>query len=371
MAEPLIAILGSVDPRREKELQLRDPVMACRAAEEIGVELAKQGCRVLVSCPATPQAEFAEALVVRGYVKSGVARSNSIEVHRPIVSPLPPFAEEGMHHELFKYELIDNEDWAIASFLSLAKADGMMILGGGQSTLIAGLVGVGYRVPTVSLAGFGGRAQEIWALLRSSEHKLATPEELNLMAQPGWNADSARRCVGTLLNQRKRKQQGVDPTLAREHRRVIAIAALALSFFVALLVAIAEYSRGENLSRMLSYVLFCAPALAGAGGSLVRIVFDWTQAAKRLASQGPPVISAALGAVAGGVSGLFFILAQKIAIGDLQTKQAIILLPFVLIVGLVAGLTLDKVFPKLLSLDVVKTEALEGKPSVLEAGTNK
>src|SRR5437879_2337169 len=73
MAEPLIAILGSVDPRREKELQLRDPVMACRAAEEIGVELAKQGCRVLVSCPATPQAEFAEALVVRGYVKSGVA----------------------------------------------------------------------------------------------------------------------------------------------------------------------------------------------------------------------------------------------------------------------------------------------------------
>jgi len=83
------------------------------------------------------------------------------------------------------------------------------------------------------------------------------------------------------------------------------------------------------------------------------------------------VISAALGAVAGGVSGLFFILAQKIAIGDLQTKQAIILLPFVLIVGLVAGLTLDKVFPKLLSLDVVKTEALEGKPSVLEAGTNK
>ena len=171
-----------------------------------------------------------------------------------------------MHHELFKYELIDNEDWAIASFLSLAKADGMMILGGGQSTLIAGLVGVGYRVPTVSLAGFGGRAQEIWALLRSSDNKLATPEELSLMAQPGWNADSARRCVGTLLNQRKRKQQGVDPTLAREHRRVIAIAALALSFFVALLVAIAEYSRGENLSRMLSYVLFCAPALAGAGG---------------------------------------------------------------------------------------------------------
>jgi hypothetical protein len=360
MAEPLIAILGSVDPRREAELKLRNPPVACSAAEAIGMELAKGGCRILVSCPSTPQAEFAEALVVRGYVKTGVAHKDSIEVHRPLRTPLPPFAEEATHAELFRYDLKESEDWAIASFLSLARADGMVILGGGQSTLIAGLVGVGYRVPMLSLAGFGGRAEEIWALLRSSDHKLATPSELALMAQPGWTADSARRCVEALLNQQKRKREGIDPGLGSERKRVITIAVVALLLFVGLLVPVAEYSRGDSLSRLLSYALFWVPALAGAVGSLVRTVLDWAQANKRLATQVPAAISVALGAVAGGVSGLFFVLAQKIAIGKLQAEQAIILLPFVLIVGLVAGLTFDKVFPKLLSLDVVRTDALQG-----------
>jgi len=365
VAEPLIAILGSVDPRREAELQLRNPSIACRAAEEIGLELAKEGCRIQVSCPSTPEAEFAEALVVRGYVKSGVAKKGSIEVHRPLRSPLPPFAEEETHPAIFRYELKESEDWAIASFLALAKADGMAIFGGGQSTLIAGLVGVGYRVPIISLAGFGGRAQEIWALLRSSDHKLAAQEELNLMSEPGWAADSAQRCVQALLNQRKRKQEGTDPALASERKRVTTLAIVALVLFVALLVPISEYSRGQSLGRLLSYALFCIPALAGAVGSLVRIVFDWAQGNKRQVSQSSGVISIVLGAIAGGLSGLFFVLAQKIAIGELLPKQAIILLPFVLIVGLIAGLTLDKVFPKLLSLDLVRTEAIEGKPAIL------
>jgi hypothetical protein len=360
MAEPLIAILGSVDPRREAELKLRNPSIACSAAEAIGTELAKEGCRILVSCPSTPQAEFAEALVVRGYVKAGVANKGSIEVHRPMRSPLPPFSEEGTHPDLFRYELEESEDWAIAAFLRLARADGMVILGGGQSTLIAGLVGVGYRVPILSLAGFGGRAEEIWALLRSSDHKLATPEELALMAQPGWTADSARRYVEVLLSQEKRKREGIDPAMGSERKRIITIAMVSLLLFIALLVPVAEYSRGESLNRLLSYALFCVPALAGAVGSLVRIVVDWAQSNKRLATQVPAAISVALGAVAGGVSGLFFVLAQKIAIGELQAKQAVILLPFVVIVGLVAGLTLDKVFPKLLSLDVVRTDALQG-----------
>jgi hypothetical protein len=215
------------------------------------------------------------------------------------------------------------------------------------------------------LRALAGEPKSSGRLLRSGDHKLATPDELNLMAQPGWDSSSARRLVEVLLNQRKRKQEGVDPMVASEHKRVTAIAALALLLFAALLLPVAEYSRGESLGRALSYMRFCSPALARAVGSLVRVVFEWAQAGKRLASQAPPVISAALGAVAGGMSGIFFVLAQKIAIGDLQPRQAIILLPFVLIVGLGAGLTLDRVFPKLLKLDVVKTEALEGRPGAL------
>lgn len=368
MEKPLIAIVGSVDARRKQELQLHKPELAARAAEEIGGELAKKGCRLLLSFPGTTEMEFAEALVLRGYVNSGSARPGSIEVHRPVGSSLPAFQEEATHSELFRYEPKESDRWAAAFYLSIARADGMVLLGGGQSTFIAGLVGVGHRIPTVPLAGFGGAAQEIWALLKSSDIRLATAEELSLMAKP-WNTDSAHQCVENLLKQLRREREGIDPALTRERRRVAAIASVALLLFLAILAPVAEYSRGETLTRMLSYLLFGTPALAGAAGSLVRIVFDWVQGAKRLAPQAPPLISGVLGAVAGGMSGLFFVLAQKIAIGDLQTKQAIILLPFVLIVGLIAGLTLDKVFPKLLSLDVVKTEALEGKPSALGALT--
>jgi hypothetical protein len=203
--DPLIAVLGSVDPKREHELQLRHPVIACHAAEELGMELAKQGCRILVSCPATLGGEFAEGLFVRGYVRNGFARRSSIEVYRAYRSLLPPFTEESAHPELFRYELKETEDWAITYFVALSRTDGMIILGGGQSSLIAGLVGISYKLPMLSFPYFGGKAQEIWELLRSSNDRLATLEECGFMAQPEWRSDSARRSVEILIDQIKRK----------------------------------------------------------------------------------------------------------------------------------------------------------------------
>ena len=363
MANPMIAILGCVDKRREQELALSDTAMANTAAEQLGAESAQRGWHILVSCPSIATAEFAEAPVVRGYVKSGKAGRDSIEVHRPVGSTLPRFPEESTHAGLFRFELRDSDDWAVASFLSLANADGMIVIGGGESTYIASLVGIGYRTPIVALAAFGGKAKEIWAVLKSSDNRLATAAEMNHMAQPGWAADSARRCVDMLLAQRARKEEGIALVFARERKRVSVLAASVFLSFLAILVVMAHLSRSEKLGLAFSYSMLCLPAVAGAVGSLVRLLFDWAQGNKTLASQPSPLISASLGAVAGGVAGLFFVLAQKVAIGNFQDSQAVALLPFVFIVGLVSGLTLDKVFPKLLALDVVKTEALEAKPA--------
>ena len=48
MPDPLIAIVGSVYPNRQQELHLNDPDRARQAAEELGAELAKRGCRIQV-----------------------------------------------------------------------------------------------------------------------------------------------------------------------------------------------------------------------------------------------------------------------------------------------------------------------------------
>jgi hypothetical protein len=263
---------------------------------------------------------------------------------------------------VFQYEISEAEDWMVASFLSLAKVDGMIILGGGQSTYISGLVGIGHRTPIVALPAFGGKAKEIWSLLTTGDNPLSTRAELSLMAQPGWADDSAQRCVDVLLEQQRRKEAGAVPGWLGESRRVSIVAAVVLAAFLALLWVLAQFSRGPSLGAVLYLVLLWLPAFAGAAGAILRLLFDWAQNKKKLASQAPTLVAATLGAIAGGISGLFFVLAQKIAIDDFGNDQATDLLPFVLVVGLIGGLTVEKIFPKLLSLDVLRTEALEGKP---------
>ena len=84
---PLIAIAGSAADKRREELQLVDPVTARKAAEEIGRELAKAGCRILIY---STEPEFIESDVVQGYVSSKKGESGSIQVRYPLEpSPTP------------------------------------------------------------------------------------------------------------------------------------------------------------------------------------------------------------------------------------------------------------------------------------------
>jgi hypothetical protein len=52
----------------------------------------------------------------------------------------------------------------------------MLLVRGGYSTLVGGLVAMGHGVPIVALAAFGGAASKVWESL-SAEHGLATREE--------------------------------------------------------------------------------------------------------------------------------------------------------------------------------------------------
>jgi hypothetical protein len=62
------------------------------------------------------------------------------------------------------------------------------------------------------------------------------------------------------------------------------------------------------------------------------------------------------------VAGLLFITAQVTTVGtSVTSEQASRLVPFGVVIGFIAGLTLDAVFRKLIASDVVELSAVEAK----------
>lgn len=364
MPDPLIAIVGSVDPNRQQELHLNDPDRARQAAEELGAELAKRGCRIQVYS-STPT--FLEAHVVRGYVASKAAKPESILVCHPINTRLAPFPEETQQPELFTHQPAGRKEWEIAFYLSLFEADGMVLMGGGHSSFVAGIVAVGSRTALLPLAAFGGAAYEIYELLQTRQ-SCATPQELGLMAQQG-GPQWAEKCVAALLNQLQRRAEGEQDRLAVAYRKTLTRYAVAASllFLVSLATIPLTWASG-GLGKAFYYLLFIAPAVAGASGAIVRVLFDfWRRAATSYAPQ-LAGITAALGLVAGGVAGALFIAAELVSFGAMEAQQASRLLLFAVPVGFIAGSTLDKVFPKLFQKDVVRTELIETNKQPPEPG---
>jgi uncharacterized membrane protein AbrB (regulator of aidB expression) len=82
------------------------------------------------------------------------------------------------------------------------------------------------------------------------------------------------------------------------------------------------------------------------------------------------ITTAALGLVAGGVAGLLFVTAQvtTAAVADrgqiVAIDQARRLVAFTVLIGFVAGMTLDAVFRKLIATDVVEVGAIQAKRDV-------
>jgi hypothetical protein len=107
------------------------------------------------------------------------------------------------------------------------------------------------------------------------------------------------------------------------------------------------------------------PLLAGVAGSTIRLVFDASQRSELLSPQSATT-TAALGLIAGGIAGLLFITSQITTATPTQgsivnADQARKLVLFGVLIGFVAGLTLDAVFRKLISSDVVDVSTIEVK----------
>lgn len=335
---PLIAVVGDISPDRPLDPPLQQPAQAKKAAEELGAALAKQGARLLVY-----GGPFLEADVVRGFVNGKPKQDHSIIMQYSKDNEPPPFAEESLHPKLFERHAERGADWEVAFYRANTKADGIILLGGGNATKISGLVAIGSRMPILAFPEFGGGAAKVWETLSAGED-LPNRDEIDLMARP-WKNDSAQSCIKALLNQADRRQLQAGAT-----KPVFPIVA-GILFLAAL--AVVPLTWGKN--EISVWTLFMVPVIAGGAGSLIRKIIDQQQSlASGLTSILVPVI---LGLVAGGVAGVLFVTAQLTADPDLTNKAveyANRSIPFALGIGFIAGLTSEAVFGKLLRLDVVR-----------------
>lgn len=297
---------------------------------------------------------YLEAEVVRGFVAAKPKQDHSIEMRYTKGNDPPAFPEEATHPKLFQRHSERGVDWEVAFYRAITRADGIIVMGGGNAAKISGQVAIGARMPILALAEFGGGAAKVWETLSAGED-LPTREEIDLMARP-WANDSAAACVKALFAQLERRlvSAGAPST---------ALSVLTMLLFLAAL-AIVPLVWGQNAFTV--WMLFVVPLVAGGAGALIRLIIDRQRGALGVA---PGVLVAVvLGLVAGGIAGVLFVTAQLTADPNLTNAGTDLVpyarrsIPFALGVGFVAGLTSEAVFGKLLGLDAVRVTGIGMSP---------
>jgi len=200
MGRLLVAVVGSVQEDRDYNPPLEHVAEARKACEELGRELATQGCDIVVY---SNDPKFIEADIVRGYVASGKAVAGSIHVRAPY-GKATGFEGFTQQPDLFDHKPDSRKQWEVPFFRSLSSTNGILIVGGGRSTLTTGMIALTLRIPLLAIASFGGSARQVWEVF-DTERNYATDEEIAVMAQPGWRPNLAQRLIRSLVDQDTRR----------------------------------------------------------------------------------------------------------------------------------------------------------------------
>ncbi|PTX94371.1 hypothetical protein [Opitutus sp. ER46] len=333
-----ISVIGSAEQDRAYDPPLRDASRARQTAAELGAMLAKRGYGLIVYA-----GNFIERDAVRGYVAAG-AKPGSVRVqYSGTQAGAMGFPECAPHPEVFDPQVDNSPDWEMSFYSSLAEADGVVLIGGGNATYIAGVVALANRVPVLALRAFGGSAEKIWSLLANGRGLAAKAEVQDM----GRDADPKRieHWVDSLATQARRRHACATETAGR--RWSMAAILLLLGWILALPLGY-QLLRDEKGAGWFIYLLFVAPALAGASGATMRLL--------RPTDGVPQAKTIALGAAAGAISGVMYILSHLFTDAS---PSSFPVLAMAVAFGFIAGFTFDAVFQKLERQDALRTDALK------------
>ncbi|MEM6456384.1 MAG: hypothetical protein AAF772_14930 [Acidobacteriota bacterium] len=410
-----IAIVGSLDYKRNVGSDATDQphplalkiinddkdesqATALEAARAVGRALAASGCDLSVYSSGP---KFVECHVVEGFLASDAVTNSDpkplIHVHRPASGDREPFSKQAEHPESFREHISPEEEWEVSFYRSLRRVDGIVILGGGTSTFITGMLALALHIPLVSVADFGGSAYRIWSQIRPGVDRITEAQRQRMFNSHTWVGDQrAYALVDALKEQILRRDELAKRARLRElldsdfqlvgfrNESLPRYATLAaLMFMVALLIVAAFWQHAAYAAYSpLSFVLMSLAA--GISGALVRTISDTLDGEKELPDPDQPVagaaqrdkpsrfstlytdsairVTAALGLIAGGLATLLFVVTQLSAAGGDVTvlpEQLARLMPIGLGIAFIAGLTLDSFFRSLLQQNVLRAEVLK------------
>lgn len=344
MVKHWIAILGSA----RDDLNIANAEQANAAARQLGRALAEKGCGIFVY---SADPAFIDRHVVGGYVASGKASAESVRVIYPRRTPQPEFPEYQQQRAGFKFKVDQNQNWEVSFYRSIYAADALLLVGGGQTTFVAGILGAIRGMPILALEPYGGAASKVWELISPGE--LVSEDEKALMAELNASGDWADRTIDMAIAQIERqrrvaKQQELQSRRGQRAFTIQAVCAVGL-LIVALALFVSTWDASLDRLRLLS-ALTAAPALAGAAASILRRLWE------HVASGEPPSqrsvwVMALLGCAAGAVAGLLYVVAQLTALvpgeGGALPPVAGRLVPFALLTGFLAGFATDAFFRKI------------------------
>ena len=377
MTPKRIAVLGSADPARVEELELNDIENAEHAAQQIGVALADQDNHIVVYSSADHMFEVG---VVSGYASSEKAKKGSIHVYFSTHGTPPRFNEQSEKGTLFNPEPDPSnaKDWEVSFYASIADVDGVILLGGGSSTLIAGLVALGHHKPIVTFGMFGGAANKVWKVLGVQKDYQIDKDDWDNMGYNAWSPDMApelisalgRQIVARQETQQKEadsRQKQIDDQIQKIHlsydnqriRRNQArkYAYISIPLFIAVFVLWGISQATTSITAAILYaILVFVPLTGGVVGSSIRVVFNEFLGNTEIKI--PDIIqNTALGLFSGGIAAALFISAQTTSINTLnltpeQLAQQLKPLVFnAAIIGIFGGIAIDAVFSRIQSSD--------------------
>ncbi|WP_344511758.1 hypothetical protein [Dactylosporangium maewongense] len=315
------------------------------ACQQVGRALALAGCDLVVFSSAD---DYVEKDVVHGFVS--VDGPGRVVVRTPQLARVDFNLSEEQAARV-EIEADTADEWEVSYYRSVHLADGLVVIGGGRSTRIAGVLAIAQRIPIFALAGFGGGAAVVRNYLDKSRND-ATAEDIVLMGRP-WSADRAERLAASLIEQHRRRQAALAASAAavRRHGRRRVFTALAAAATTLLGLSTVPLTQVGLPRAAALAALLAGPILAAIGGALLRETKDNRP-------QPEPLWSAVRGLGAGALTTTLYLSSQLLTSPDLDAMTLAGIRPFLLLIalGIASGYTVDKVFARVRHLDVMPTQ---------------
>jgi hypothetical protein len=256
--EPFVAIMGGfwqVDSKHATEAKM--------AAKAIGIELAKAGFGLVVY---NSDDASLEPHVVEGYVSARSEGKGKIRVRCSKSQTKDVNFKEDQGDGLFEYQDFTQPDWQVPFFRSLAEdgsVDGVVLMAGAQTVLIAGYIALARRLPILAVDQYGGSAEKIWNELAQHNPEV---KAWNRRPAADFIQDLKQRCDRHISEREaQRKREAALEAMSSERLKTILLFAVSAALAACVVIGIAWTPHPATYLQ----VMLIGLVVAGASGSMI------------------------------------------------------------------------------------------------------